>query len=110
MAVQGHVTPWILLLIGISASSLITVATSNKLVPSCPPEVKWCEFTFTLSHNYTMMKFTNGDLGQMLPVKVTENGSFYFRDGHCATWHLMNGNGKVKVASTALFIMFRFTM
>ena len=42
----------------------------------------------------TMATYMNGHNGQMLPVEIAENGTFFAKDKHCRESSLLTEKGK----------------
>ena len=53
------------------------VTHAHDVTPSCPPDVKTCVFTFTVSNVMSMM--VTNELGRKEPIVVFENGTAYSR-------------------------------
>mgnify|MGYP001610220101 CR=1 FL=1 len=52
-----------------------------------------CEFELVLSHKMTMMHYSNGRKGEMLPVVATENGTMLYKKKHCLGMGTMTETG-----------------
>ena len=98
----------LLLLLGPAARLVETLKPTNKVVPSCPPEVTTCEFHFVIRYNITMMKWVMADDTNspdvMLPVVVGNDGQFYAKRKDCSGEDPLTKQGKRGMVKYIVFL------
>ncbi len=70
----------------------VTLTKANEVKAACSVDVTVCRFTLIQQHIYSMMSYTNGQLGLMLPVVAQQDG-LYTKRQDCSGLDKMSEEG-----------------